>query len=83
MLIFVTVQGIVYLNVFVYQAHSALSAEEEAIALSTWAVACICGSLRLENVCACWTSYFSETNFLIYVPFTIGSCWREFGLFLS
>ena len=33
-----------------YQAHSALLVEEEATALSVWAVACICGSLRLENV---------------------------------
>ncbi|XP_050217459.1 uncharacterized protein LOC126668297 isoform X3 [Mercurialis annua] len=32
------------------EAHSALLAEEESTALSTWAVACICGSLRLENV---------------------------------
>ncbi|WCJ42778.1 DENN (AEX-3) domain-containing protein [Euphorbia peplus] len=32
------------------EAHNALMAEEEATALSTWAVACICGSLRLENV---------------------------------
>ncbi|XP_065849446.1 uncharacterized protein [Euphorbia lathyris] len=32
------------------EAHSALMAEEEATALSTWAVACICGSLRLENI---------------------------------
>ncbi|XP_038699387.1 uncharacterized protein LOC119996720 [Tripterygium wilfordii] len=32
------------------EAHSALLSEEEATALSTWAVACICGSLRLEHV---------------------------------
>lgn len=32
------------------EAHSALLAEEEATALSVWAVACLCGSLRLENV---------------------------------
>ncbi|KAL4335426.1 hypothetical protein GQ457_07G045720 [Hibiscus cannabinus] len=35
------------------EAYSALSAEEEAIALSTWAVACMCGSLRLEHVNIC------------------------------
>ncbi|KAK8959742.1 hypothetical protein KSP40_PGU006520 [Platanthera guangdongensis] len=34
----------------VAEAHSALLAEEEATALSVWTVACICGSLRLENV---------------------------------
>lgn len=33
-----------------YQAQGALSVEEEATALSVWAIACICGSLRLENV---------------------------------
>jgi hypothetical protein len=33
-----------------YQAHNALLVEEEASALSVWAIACICGSLRLENV---------------------------------
>lgn len=33
-----------------YQAHGVLMLEEEATALSVWAVACICGSLRLENV---------------------------------
>uniref|UniRef100_A0A1J3CP19 DENN domain-containing protein 5B n=1 Tax=Noccaea caerulescens TaxID=107243 RepID=A0A1J3CP19_NOCCA len=32
------------------EAHTALMAEEEAAALSTWAVASLCGSLRLENV---------------------------------
>ncbi|GAV72786.1 DENN domain-containing protein [Cephalotus follicularis] len=32
------------------EAHYALGVEEEATALSTWAVACICGSLRLEFV---------------------------------
>ncbi|XVF48910.1 hypothetical protein PTKIN_Ptkin03bG0226000 [Pterospermum kingtungense] len=32
------------------EARTALLAEEEATALSTWAVACMCGSLRLEHV---------------------------------
>nr|XP_025645341.1 uncharacterized protein LOC112740857 isoform X3 [Arachis hypogaea] len=32
------------------KAHRSLFAEEEATALSIWAVACICGTLRLENV---------------------------------
>ncbi|XP_020971301.1 uncharacterized protein LOC107624998 isoform X3 [Arachis ipaensis] len=32
------------------KAHRSLFAEEEAAALSIWAVACICGTLRLENV---------------------------------
>ncbi|CAN8232572.1 unnamed protein product [Cochlearia groenlandica] len=32
------------------EAHTAVMAEEEAFALSTWAVAWLCGSLRLDNV---------------------------------
>ncbi|KAL9314626.1 hypothetical protein ACSQ67_020078 [Phaseolus vulgaris] len=32
------------------EAHNSLLAEEEATALSTWAVGCMCGTLRLENV---------------------------------
>ncbi|CAH8389766.1 unnamed protein product [Eruca vesicaria subsp. sativa] len=32
------------------EAHTALMAEEEAATLSTWAVASLCGSLRLDNV---------------------------------
>lgn len=39
-----------YCYLFFYQAHTALWAEEEATALSAWTVACMCGSLRLENV---------------------------------
>ncbi|MED6193145.1 hypothetical protein PIB30_016239 [Stylosanthes scabra] len=32
------------------EAHHSLLAEEEATALSIWAVSCICGTMRLENV---------------------------------
>lgn len=32
------------------KAHNALVVEEEAAALSVWAIACLCGSLRLEHV---------------------------------
>nr|KYP46856.1 DENN domain-containing protein 5B [Cajanus cajan] len=32
------------------EAYNSILAEEEATALSIWAVACICGTLRLENV---------------------------------
>lgn len=42
---------------FGLQAHTALMAEEEAAALSTWAVASLCGSLRLENVISCFSTY--------------------------
>ncbi|KAI7724516.1 hypothetical protein M8C21_028997, partial [Ambrosia artemisiifolia] len=32
------------------EAYSALAVEEEATAMSVWAIACLCGSLRLEHV---------------------------------
>ncbi|XP_059633211.1 uncharacterized protein LOC132275988 [Cornus florida] len=32
------------------EVHSMLMVEEEATALSVWAISCLCGSLRLENV---------------------------------
>ncbi|KAJ1439920.1 hypothetical protein SESBI_02144 [Sesbania bispinosa] len=32
------------------EAHNTLLAEEEATALSIWAVACLCGTLRLEHI---------------------------------
>ncbi|OAY27060.1 uncharacterized protein LOC110603584 [Manihot esculenta] len=47
------------------EAHSALSAEEEAIALSTWAVACICGSLRLENVLTLFAGALLEKQIVV------------------
>ncbi|XP_057985748.1 uncharacterized protein LOC110655500 isoform X3 [Hevea brasiliensis] len=47
------------------EAHSALAAEEEAIALSTWAVACICGSLRLENVLTLFAGALLEKQIVV------------------
>lgn len=41
-------------------------AEEEAAALSTWAVASLCGSLRLDNVISCF-SIFSFHDFAVSV----------------
>ncbi|RDX60940.1 hypothetical protein CR513_60877, partial [Mucuna pruriens] len=38
------------------EAHNSLLVEEEANALSIWAVACICGTLRLENSIAVGTT---------------------------
>jgi hypothetical protein len=37
-------------SLFLFQMRNALFAEEESTALSTWAVASICGCLRLEHV---------------------------------
>nr|XP_011460618.1 PREDICTED: uncharacterized protein LOC101291858 isoform X2 [Fragaria vesca subsp. vesca] len=47
------------------EAHSALLAEEEATALSVWAIACICGSLRLENVLAMFAGALLEKQIVI------------------
>ncbi|KAF8370134.1 hypothetical protein HHK36_005911 [Tetracentron sinense] len=47
------------------EAHSALSAEEEATALSVWTVACICGSLRLENVLTMFAGALLEKQIVI------------------
>uniref|UniRef100_A0A2P2LR17 Uncharacterized protein LOC105637951 n=1 Tax=Rhizophora mucronata TaxID=61149 RepID=A0A2P2LR17_RHIMU len=47
------------------EAHSAFMAEEEALALSTWAVACICGSLRLENVLALFAGALLEKQIVV------------------
>ncbi|GKV24758.1 hypothetical protein SLEP1_g34329 [Rubroshorea leprosula] len=49
----------------IVEAHSALLAEEEAIALSTWAVACMCGSLRLEHVLTIFAGALLEKQIVI------------------
>ncbi|XP_010917180.1 uncharacterized protein [Elaeis guineensis] len=49
----------------VAEAHSALLAEEEAIALSVWTVACICGCLRLENIIAMFAGALLEKQIVI------------------
>ncbi|XP_031267909.1 uncharacterized protein LOC116126354 isoform X2 [Pistacia vera] len=47
------------------EAHSALWAEEEATALSTWTVACLCGSLRLENVLTMFAAALLEKQIIV------------------
>ncbi|XP_062091165.1 uncharacterized protein LOC133797316 isoform X1 [Humulus lupulus] len=47
------------------EAHTALLVEEEANALSIWAVACICGSLRLENVLTLYAGALLEKNIVV------------------
>ncbi|KAK1263276.1 hypothetical protein QJS04_geneDACA013469 [Acorus gramineus] len=49
----------------VAEAHGALLAEEEATALSIWTVACICGSLRLENVLTLFAGALLEKQIVI------------------
>ncbi|XP_047334311.1 uncharacterized protein LOC124938003 [Impatiens glandulifera] len=47
------------------EAHSTLLAEEEATALSVWAVACLCGSLRLEHVLTFFAGALLEKQILV------------------
>ncbi|KAB1209473.1 DENN domain-containing protein 5A [Morella rubra] len=53
------------------EAHSALLVEEEATALSVWAVACICGCLRLENVLALFAGALLEKQ-IVFVCSNLG-----------
>lgn len=47
------------------EVRSALMAEEEAAALSVWAVACLCGSLRLEHVLTLFAGVLLEKKIVI------------------
>ncbi|XP_052199689.1 uncharacterized protein LOC127806434 isoform X2 [Diospyros lotus] len=47
------------------EAYHELVAEEEATALSVWAVACLCGSLRLENVLTLFAGALLEKQIVI------------------
>ncbi|KAJ8750860.1 hypothetical protein K2173_016041 [Erythroxylum novogranatense] len=47
------------------EAHNALMIEEEAISLSTWAVACICGTLRLEHVLTLFAGALLEKQIVV------------------
>ncbi|KAF3672852.1 DENN domain-containing protein isoform 2 [Capsicum annuum] len=47
------------------EAHNALMVEEEATALSVWAVACLCGSLRLEHVLTLFVGALLEKQIVV------------------
>ncbi|VFQ62817.1 unnamed protein product [Cuscuta campestris] len=47
------------------EAHNALMVEEEATALSVWAIACLCGSLRLEHVLTLFAGALLEKQIVI------------------
>ncbi|XVE70701.1 hypothetical protein DITRI_Ditri10aG0091900 [Diplodiscus trichospermus] len=47
------------------EAYTAFLAEEEATALSTWAVACMCGSLRLEHVLTIFAGALLEKQIVV------------------
>ncbi|KAK7303994.1 hypothetical protein RJT34_14962 [Clitoria ternatea] len=53
------------------EAHNSLLAEEEATALSIWAVACICGTLRLENVLTFFAGALLEKQ-IVFVCSNLG-----------
>jgi len=46
------------------QAQNSLLVAEEATALSIWAVACLCGTLRLEHVSSVSANDFMKSIFL-------------------
>ncbi|KAL8464123.1 hypothetical protein ACS0TY_033883 [Phlomoides rotata] len=47
------------------EAHNALMVEEEAAALSVWAVACLCGTLRLEHVLTLFAGALLEKQIIV------------------
>ncbi|GAB4838026.1 hypothetical protein Ancab_027553 [Ancistrocladus abbreviatus] len=47
------------------EVHNALLVEEEATALSVWAISCICGSLRLEHVLTLFAGALLEKQIVI------------------
>lgn len=49
------------------QAQKSLLAAEEATALSIWAVACMCGTLRLEHVGSVLAYDFMKSMFLCHI----------------
>ncbi|KHN12275.1 DENN domain-containing protein 5B [Glycine soja] len=53
------------------EAHNSLLAEEEATALSVWAVACMCGTLRLENVLTFFAGALLEKQ-IVFVCSNLG-----------
>ncbi|TKY72858.1 DENN domain-containing protein 5B [Spatholobus suberectus] len=53
------------------EAHNSLLTEEEATALSIWAVACICGALRLENVLTFFAGALLEKQ-IVFVCSNLG-----------
>ncbi|KAJ3699159.1 hypothetical protein LUZ61_002864 [Rhynchospora tenuis] len=53
------------------EVHNALLAEEESTALSVWAVACICGSLRLEHVITFFAAALLEKQ-IVFICSNLG-----------
>lgn len=47
------------------EAHAALMVEEEASSLSVWAVACLCGSLRLEHILTLFSAALLEKQIVV------------------
>ncbi|KAF5776155.1 putative cDENN domain, uDENN domain, tripartite DENN domain-containing protein [Helianthus annuus] len=53
------------------EAHKALAVEEEATALSVWAISSICGSLRLEHILTIFTGALLEKQ-IVFVCSNLG-----------
>ncbi|PWA95528.1 DENN (AEX-3) domain-containing protein [Artemisia annua] len=53
------------------EAHRVLAVEEEATALSVWAVSCLCGSLRLDHVLTIFASALLEKQ-IVFVCSNLG-----------
>ncbi|XP_024979405.1 uncharacterized protein LOC112516547 isoform X2 [Cynara cardunculus var. scolymus] len=53
------------------EAHRALAGEEEATALSVWAISCICGSMRLEHVLTIFAGALLEKQ-IVFVCSNLG-----------
>ncbi|CAI0387842.1 unnamed protein product [Linum tenue] len=53
------------------EAYGALLVEEEATALSTWTIACICGALRLEHVLTLFAAALLEKQ-IVFVCSNLG-----------
>ncbi|RZC81662.1 hypothetical protein C5167_044239 [Papaver somniferum] len=62
-----------YSDVFEWaKAQTARSSEEEATALSIWAVGCICGSLRLDNVLTMFAAALLEKQTVVVCSNLVG-----------
>ncbi|KAK6152004.1 hypothetical protein DH2020_014639 [Rehmannia glutinosa] len=55
------------------EAHSVLVAEEEAAALSVWAISCLCGTLRLEHVLTLFAGALLEKQIVVVCSNLVGN----------
>ncbi|XP_071701423.1 uncharacterized protein [Rutidosis leptorrhynchoides] len=58
-------------NFEIVEAHSAIAVEEEAAAMSVWAIACLCASLRLEHILTIFAGALLEKQ-IVFVCSNLG-----------